>query len=128
MEEKMSDVTFACTVVEVTLKDKSKVTYQAGQVLRPKRDPYPFSDMIILGFSNPTKHGDVFVKVGRPYVYVSCIGTTGPTTLSGVETFTLTVSQMVEYDRVRDSTYISGAAVAPVDRPYEDEKLTYTLR
>lgn len=123
----MSDITYGCTSVTVTLKDGTKRLYQAGQVVRPTCK-WGFSDCIILGFSDPTKHGDIYVKVARPYASASCIGTTGPTAMVGIETFGMTMNQILAYEQVGEEYHVVEGGRKPVDRPYEDEKLTYLAR
>ena len=125
----MNDLTYACTSVVVNLKDGSKRTYQAGEVVRPARRPSSFSDMVILGFSDPTKHGDILVKVARPFASVTCVGTTGPSVALQAETFAMSMTQLLTYEQVGDgSNYILGGVPRAVDRPYESEHLTYTVR
>lgn len=51
---------------------------KAGDVI--KAGDGAFMDCVVLGFNEA---GDA--KLGRPYAYVSGAGTTGPTTLVGVE-------------------------------------------
>lgn len=125
----MNDLTYACTSVVVTMKDGSERIYQVGQVLRPARMAPSFSDMILLGFSDPKLHGDIYVKVARPFASATCIGTTGPGVALQVETFTLTMTQLLAYTLVDDgSIYVLGGVTRPVERPYESEHLTYTVR
>jgi len=44
----------------------------------------PFADAVILGFNV-----EGVVRISRPYVYASGVGTTGPTPLLGCETYDL---------------------------------------
>lgn len=53
---------------------------KAGDVIRC--GTYAFADCVILGFNEA---GDA--KLARPYTFASGVGTTGPTALTGVETF-----------------------------------------
>lgn len=114
----MSNITYPVTVVRTDAH-----TYQAGEVVRPAGNPGRWSDCIILGFSHPTKFGDVFVKLARPHCYASCIGTTGPTVLTGTEVFSITLTQL-QRDRVVDPgrPMVSGSEL-PIDRGYDDEVL-----
>lgn len=67
----------------ITIKE---ITYRSGQVIRMKsEDGVPWADTIILGFCPKTKQ----VKLSRPYAYVNGAGTTGPSILQGVETYTV---------------------------------------
>ena len=69
-------------------------TFNAGDVIRPNGAHSAFADCLILGFSNKDKHGDVYVKLARPYAYASSVGTVGPTVLQGVEVFEITVTKL----------------------------------
>jgi hypothetical protein len=53
---------------------------KAGDVIRAGEGA--FMDCVVLGFNEA---GDA--RLGRPYAYANGVGTTGPTTLTGVETF-----------------------------------------
>ena len=55
---------------------------KAGDIVRMNNGS-PFMDCLILGFSS-----DGYTRLARPYAYASCVGTTGPTALTGVEIFT----------------------------------------
>lgn len=85
----MSDMTFAHTLLRTDYG-----TFRAGDVIRNTEGEYPWCQCILLGFSAPDKHGDVYVKLSRPYAYVSCAGTTSPTVLTGVETLTMPISKL----------------------------------
>lgn len=58
----------------------------------------PFADGLILGFN---ERGEA--RIARPYVFVSGVGTTGPTPLTGVEIVNCvsqtTLAAMVRVDR-----------------------------
>lgn len=62
-------------------------TLRAGDVIRIFDGA--FSDAVILGFN---VDGDA--KVSRPYAYAGNVGTTGPTTLLGAETLSLTPNNL----------------------------------
>lgn len=123
----MSNLTFAGTTLNTRNAAGDEVTYQAGDVIRIFADSNdPFSDCIILGFSQPDKHGDVYVKLARPYAYASSIGTTGPTVLTGAEVFEMPASKLRFEGVVSSHPMVSGPGVAPIDRPYNDEKIDLT--
>jgi len=87
----MSDrITFANTLLKT-----DDGTYRAGDVIRNStgRDD-PWSQCIILGFSRPDKYNDVYVRLARPYAYASCVGTTTPGVLTGVEEFEIPASKL----------------------------------
>ena len=85
----MTSQTFAQTILKT-----DQGTFRAGEVLRGTNDEHPFCHCIILGFSGPDKHGDVYVKLARPYAYASCVGTTSPGVLTGVEEFAIPASKL----------------------------------
>jgi len=87
-----SNTTFANTTLHT-----DDGTYRAGDVIsNAVGGNDPWSQCIILGFSDPKQHnGDVYVKLARPYAYASCVGTTGPSVLTGVETFEMSASKLV---------------------------------
>lgn len=124
----MSDTSFACTVLKMRLEDGSTVTFQAGDVLRRGgQDGHAWSDCIILGFSLPDKHADVYVKLARPYAYASCIGTTGPGILMGCEEFEM-VATKLRFEKVVSSyPMVSGSGVRPLDRGYDSEVIEMVL-
>lgn len=73
-------------------------SWQAGDVVRNKNQDmlYPFSDHVILGFSE-----DGQARVSRPYLYASGVGTTGPIPLLGCETYELSVNALTAcYDKI----------------------------
>lgn len=84
----MSKLTFANTICHTDFG-----TFRAGDVVTDG-DKHAFCHTLILGFSEPTEWGDIFVKMGRPYAYASCVGTTGPGVLTGVEEFSMSVSKL----------------------------------
>ncbi len=67
---------------------------QVGDVL-DLRPNWGFMQVVILGFTQPDKHGDVYMRVARPYAYPSCVGSTGPTVLLGHEIVEGTVPRML---------------------------------
>jgi len=87
----MSRTTFANTTLRT-----DNGTYRAGDVIRSSAGGNdPWSQCIILGFSDPKQHGgDVYVKLARPYAYASCVGTTVPGILTGVENFEIPASKL----------------------------------
>ena len=60
---------------------------KAGYIVRKNGCVDGFSDAVVMGFCEPDQNGDVWVKMGRPYSYVNCVGTTGPTLLTGQEIY-----------------------------------------
>ena len=87
----MSKTTFACTLLKT-----DHGTFRAGDVIRSSfGGEFPWCQCIILGFSDPKQHnGDVYVKVARPYAYATCVGTSVPGVLTGVEHFELPASKL----------------------------------
>ena len=84
-----------CQTFAQTILKTDQGIYRAGDVLRNAAGQNdPWSQCIILGFSSPDKHGDVYVKLGRPYAYASCVGTTSPGVLTGVEEFAIPASKL----------------------------------
>lgn len=118
----MSDLTFACTVLKMKDSHGGTVTFQAGDVVRRGGDGgTAWSDCIILGFSRPDKHRDVYVKLARPYAYASCIGTTGPGVLLGCEEFEALATHLRFKQVVSSHPMVSGSGVRPLDRGYDSE-------
>ncbi len=75
----------------ITIKE---ITYRSGQVIRMKsEDGVPWSDTIILGFCLKTKQA----KLSRPYAYVNGAGTTGPSILQGVETYSIRFESLNDF-------------------------------
>ena len=86
------------TTYHVTSVTRGDVTLNAGDVIRLGsmiNSKSAFIDAVILGFAS---HG--FAKISRPYVYASCVGTTGATPLVGCETFEVSIESIVNYDSV----------------------------
>jgi hypothetical protein len=85
---------------------------QPGAVLRRVESDgssvSPFSDCVILNVWNQDlQHGRTltWVKVARPYVFASSVGTTAPTPLLGCETFDMTLDgALASYSVVLRST------------------------
>ena len=123
-----NDITYACTVLHALDAKGNKVTYQSGDVIRRDNcEPEAWTDCIILGFSSPRQEpfGDVFVKLARPYAYASCIGTTGPGVLTGVETFAIEASKLC-YEQVVSRRPMVSGSVLPIDRGYKGETIDAT--
>jgi hypothetical protein len=80
------------------LDPKTNTHLRAGDVWKMTKWN-AFSDLVLLGFS-----ADGYVKVSRPYLYASGVGTVCPTSLLGCETFDFPVSQLVEHYTVVEST------------------------
>jgi|HubBroStandDraft_5_1064220.scaffolds.fasta_scaffold31999_3 hypothetical protein len=74
-------------------KLEKPITLHAGDVVR-MNDWTAFADSVILGFNEDT------VRLSRPYVYASGVGTTGPTALLGAETYEVPASQIVQFYKV----------------------------
>ena len=119
-----NDYTFACTVLHTRDADGERVTFRAGDVVRPKDGAeYAFADCVVLGFSRPDKFNDVYVKLGRPYCYASCVGTTCAGTLSGVEEYTMSAKQLVEQRVVVGDKFVSAGSTRP---HYDSEVIDLT--
>ena len=69
--------------------------YRAGDVVRVFDGP--FGDGVILGFD-----AEGNAKIGRPYAYASCVGTTGPSVLLGSETIVYTPTLLESFAKVGD--------------------------
>lgn len=67
--------------------------YRVGQVVRLD-NMGAFNDCVIMGFTKPTKYGDVYVKLGRPMVHVTCAGTTGPGVSLSCEEFSCLATKL----------------------------------
>jgi hypothetical protein len=66
----------------------------AGQVWRHSTIE-AFGDHLVLGMSDKDRNGDVWVRLARPYAYASCVGTTGPTVLTGSETYDVSLKTLI---------------------------------
>lgn len=74
------------------------ITLKAGDVVRlESANGSAFMDAVILGFDAKGN-----VKLARPYVYASSVGTTGPVSLVGTEVFTTNAKSVAQYDKVID--------------------------
>jgi hypothetical protein len=58
-----------------------------------------YDTAVVLGFSGADKHGDVWVKLGRPYAYASGTGTSCPTVLVGCETYEVLANHLFDTSR-----------------------------
>lgn len=104
----------------VTFKDGT--VRQAGQIVRTFDGA--FSDAVILGFTAPDKYGGVYVKLARPYVYATGIGTTSPSVLTGIETYTASADNVLRFPLVEgEGCRVMASQGASKDRPYADEVL-----
>lgn len=122
----MSDITYACTVLKTKDRNGKPITYQAGDVLRRGAgQDSAWSDCIILGFSDPTRYGDVYVKLGRPYAYAHCIGTTSPGILMGSEVFTIEASKL-QFETVVSYRPMVSGSVEPIKRGFDSETIDLT--
>lgn len=74
----------------------SHADLHVGDVVRHSGVEFKFQDSIILGFTDPDKWGDIYVKLARPYARTFCEGTTSPTALCGMEIYTVTVTKILE--------------------------------
>jgi len=125
----MSDsITFAHTTL---ITDDG--TFRAGDVIRSSHadGENPWSHCIILGFSKVDKYGGCYVKLARPYAYASCIGTTSPSVLTGVETFSMSISKLkFETVLTRDGNHPMISVGAGLDRlgRYPSEMLDFTTK
>jgi hypothetical protein len=68
-------------------------TFNAGDVIK-LFNYAAFGDAVILGFDDFGQ-----VKLSRPYAYVSCAGTTGPTTLMGYEVGVYPCKSLIDHYR-----------------------------
>jgi hypothetical protein len=96
----MSDRHYAHTSLKTVDAKGDPITYLAGQTIRSHHGD-AFSDCLILGFSAPDKFSDVYVKLARPYAYVSSAGTTCVGVLLGVEEFNVHADKL-KHDKVVD--------------------------
>jgi len=85
----MSTQTFSYTVLKT-----DNGTFRAGDVLSHVLHQHPWSQAIILGFSARDEYGACYVKLARPYAYATCTGTTSPGVVTGVETYTMNVTNL----------------------------------
>ncbi len=115
----MNDIHFACTVLKMKDKDGNERTYRAGDVVRVEKAHDAWSDCLILGFSEPSNYGDVYVRLSRPYAYVSCVGTICPGVLLGAEEFSISASKLVEETVVSASPFISQGHIPRNPSPSE---------
>jgi len=109
-----SSLTFPVTVIHT-----DKRTYQAGEVFHPGHAE-AWGDHIVLGFSRPDKYGDIYAKIARPYCYASCIGTTSPGVLTGVEEYAMNFTQL-QRETVKVGHPMVSGSVEPLERGYDDE-------
>ena len=77
------------------LVDGKECMIAAGQVWR-MRDHDAFNDCTVLGLGQLKPESTMWVKVARPYCYASCVGTTGPVPLTGVEVFSVSFEQIIK--------------------------------
>jgi len=125
----MSDrITYAHT----TLKTDHG-TFRAGDVIRSSHSDgeTPWSHCIILGFSKVDKYGGCYVLLARPYAYASCIGTTCPSVVTGVETFGMPISKL-KFETVLtqggNHPMIAGSVGLTRLDQYESEMLDLTTK
>ena len=85
-------MSFHITTSDVSVFNARLHRLTAGDILRVLHKDSAFPDAVVLGFN---ENGDV--KVSRPYVYASSVGTTGPTPLLGCETFVIEASKLKHY-------------------------------
>jgi hypothetical protein len=78
--------------------EKSGIGMKAGDVYR-MNNWGAFGDCVILGFD-----GKGNVKVSRPYLYASSVGTTCATPLLGCETWEMPAANLVEHYIVVEKT------------------------
>ncbi len=113
----MSRTTFACTVLHT-----NEGTYKAGEVVRRKGATDAWSDTIILGFSDPERHGgSVYVKLARPYAYANCVGTTSPGILMSCEEYAISANDLMGFVKCNGSPMISGSIGHERPGQYESE-------
>ncbi len=113
----MSDITFPSTLLKT---DKGE--FIVGQVIRRVGSKDQWSDTIILGFSEPNKRDEVYVRVSRPFAYASCVGTTSPSVLLGAETYTITALDLTTgYETTKGYPMIAGSIGHNRAGAYESE-------
>jgi hypothetical protein len=113
----MSHTTFACTVLHT-----NEGTYKVGEVVRRKGTKDAWSDTIILGFSDPERHGgSVYVRMARLYAYANCVGTTSPGVLMSAEEYTISANDLMAFERCAGSPMISGSVGHERPGQYESE-------
>ena len=124
---------FSITHVTARKGDEAMI-FMAGQTCRQKKikaggvsDFDAFSDSLILGFTPMNEHGDVWVKLARPHLMVTCQGTTSPGFAMQVEEFMLSLTRLWNtYDVVDTHPRTSGHFNDPRNAS-DDEKITVTL-
>lgn len=83
--------------------------FKVGDVVRMKCEDNglnAWADCLILGFATDKNH-DTWVKLARPYCYVSCAGSTSPGVLTGVEEYETTANSLTtNFVRVGASNYV----------------------
>ena len=87
LEAKRVDPRFA-TAADLVLELK------AGDALCLWREG-AFGTSIILGFTSPDEHGDVWIKLARPYAYASGVGTLCPGVLLAAEVIEITTTKLL---------------------------------
>jgi hypothetical protein len=117
----MSRLTYANTILRT-----DEGIYRAGDVIRSTSNESPWCQCIILGFSTPDKHNDVYVRLARPFAYAHCVGTTSPGILMSAEEFTISASKL-KYETVLtrngESPMVEGGP-----RPHYDSEVINTRR
>lgn len=80
---------------------------EPGIVIRSGSDSFlhSFADTIVLGWAEQKKlpHGRTmarYVKIARPYAYITLVDTTCPAVLMGVEQFEISVDSLCRYYRI----------------------------
>ena len=116
---------FAGTVLHQTDEYGHVCTWQAGDVVTGGLEAW--SNAIILGFSSEDEYGHVYVKLARPYAYASCIGTTGPTVMTGTEVYNASVTTLEDRKVVSSRPMVSGSMGSPIERGYDDEIIRQTI-
>ena len=95
-------------------------TFRAGDVIT-NGDSNPFNHAIILGFSDATEFGDHFVKLARPYAYATCVGTTSPGVLTGVEEYEVTLGWLRDSEVLTAGGWEQMLTGREHDKHYDDE-------
>jgi hypothetical protein len=120
----MSDtISYAKTKVILNNQDgKHLGTYEVGQGV--KLFDGLFGNGIVLGFSDVTKYGDIFVKVARPHCDAVCAGTTHPNVAVQVEVFGVTLQSLLQDNDGKGAFYkldSSGGRTMPTRKWLDSE-------
>lgn len=86
------------------LIDEPGFTVRVGETFRIFEGSY--GTATVLGIAPRDTHGDVYVRLARPYCYAAGSGTTAPTPLIGVEVFDITFARLAQHQRYEGSPMV----------------------